>query len=497
MYILETAYNHPIAAVSIISLITAFISRKFREIVLRALQNIPLIFVRKTYLHRSLGDAFIAYLMKNGYKVKRFSGELYGEDPAFIRSENEVRHILYRDHHSNSQLFWGKGWPILISGTPLVHTKDYVKNYSYIVYTFRWSVDIISLLDCATEGKNDKSEEMEVNHFVVKRVSGGRFFKEKNPDAVPKVDSNSALVSEYELADPFSAVMPVKWEKSNIGQLVYHNSLEMMSLNPELEELLEEVQFWYRSQEWYEERGIPWKRGLLFYGKPGTGKTMFTRALAEKLNMPLIIFDLASMNNTEFMEAWNQILPKRIVLFEDFDAVFHKRKNIANSELTFDCILNCLDGADKKQGILAIITTNHPETLDHALGGPIDSIILETEDHKWVIIDKDTRKVVENNGVVFYDTQEAAQNALRFNGGKIPTRPGRIDRSIEFLPLDRPGRLKLAMRIMKDEKLAEKMVNEGENDSAAQLQERCFRAAVEMLFAEKGNKKQEHIPVQE
>ncbi len=457
MSIFSAALSHPIAAVSIISLIMAFLSRKYRELVLYAIQGIPSIFVRKTYLHRSLGDVFIAHLIKNGYKVKRFSGELYGEDPAFLRSENEVKHILYRDHHSNTQLFWGKGWPIMISGTPLIHAKDYVKNYSYVIHTFRWSVNLVSLLDCATETKNDKSDEIEADRFVVKRVSGGRFFKEKSSDAQQKAEAQGVLVSEYELADPFSAVVPVKWQKDNIGQLIYHNSLEMMSLNPELEELLEEVQFWYRSQEWYEERGIPWKRGLLFYGKPGTGKTMFTRALAEKLNMPLIIFDLASMNNTEFMEAWNQILPKRIVLFEDFDAVFHKRRNIVNNDLTFDCILNCLDGADKKQGILSIITTNHPETLDPALGGA----------------DEDTMH----------------------DDGRMPSRPGRVDRSIEFLPLDRPGRLKLATRIMKDDTLAEQMVNAGENDSAAQLQERCFRTAVEMLFADK-EKVKEQIPVQ-
>ena len=137
------------------------------------------------------------------------------------------------------------------------------------------------------------------------------------------------------------------------------------------------------------------------------------------------------------------------MLFEDIDAVFDKRKNVVSDDLTFDCLLNCLDGADKKQGVLTIVTTNHPEKLDFALGGPN-----EDEDDEYV-----------------------PGQPL-----KMPTRPGRIDRAIEFLPLDRPGRLKLATRIMKDAALAEKMVNDGENDSAAQLQERCFRAAIEILF---------------
>lgn len=437
----------------VVALVLALISRKFRQWLMYAVSNAMFVVVRKTYLHRSLGEALVANLTKSGHKIKRFKGELYGEDPAFIRTENESKHILYRDFHGSTQLFYGKGWPVLLSGSPLTYHKDTVKNYSYVVYTFRWASNIVKILDDATEGKNIKAEDEdgeEVSRFVVKHVSGGRFFVEKNKKGdgggVEAAAPSDRMVNEAVLANPFSAYIPVKWDKSNIGQIVYHNTLEMMSLNPELEDVLEEVKFWYNSREWYEERGIPWRRGYVFRGSVGTGKTMFTRALAEHLNMPLIIFDLASMNNTEFLAAWAQILPKRIVLFEDFDAIFDKRRNVANSDLTFDLILNVLDGVDKKQGILFIITTNHPEKLDAALCGD-DSI-----------------------------------GRVR---GDIPSRPGRCDRSVEFLPLDRNGRVKLAMRILKDESLAEKVVNDGELDSAAQLQERAFRVAIDQLFKQR------------
>jgi len=497
MDILHTVANHPIAAINIVGLIIAFFSQKARQYIMLALSRAAFVFVRRTYLHKSLGDAFIAYLLKNGYKVKRFSGELYGEDPAFIRSENEVKHILYKDVNSNTQIFYPeagvlKGWPIFLSGTPLIQSKDTVKNYSYIIYTPRWSKKYIALLDMATDLKNNKDDEPELNQFVVKKVSGAggkaAFQVEKQRNLAGDANDRSHTVSEVELADPFSTYIPVRWDKENIGQLIYHNSLEMMSLNQELEDVIEEIQFWLNHQEWYEERGIPWKRGFLFYGKPGTGKTMFTRALAEKLNLPLLIFDLASMDSTEFNHAWSQLLPRRIALFEDFDAVFDKRKNVMESGLDFSTILNALDGADKKQGILTIITTNYPEKLDFALGGPIDGVVKEYK-HKFVVVDRESGKIVDDGGHVGYDTEEKAHNALKFNGGKMPSRPGRVDRSVEFVPLDKPGRLKLAMRIMKDEALAEKMVDEGEKDSAAQLQERCFRAALEMLFDKKAAEK--------
>jgi len=458
------ASNH-ITAISVVSFIIALINNKFRQLLFYASGRVLYIFIRKTYLHKSLGDALIVKLTNSGYKNKRFAGELFGEDPAYIRSEKAVKHILYRDFGTNTQLFYGKKWFnwVLIAGEPLEVAKDKIKSYTYVIYCFRWSVNLIKLLEDATETKNETGTDedaIEENKFCVKRVSGGRFIKEAS--GKPGEDKHSRA-SEFELADPFSAIVPVKWEKDNIGELVYHNTLAMMSINPEIEDLLEEIEFWYNSQEWYEERGIPWKRGLLFYGAPGTGKTMLSRAIAEKLNMPLIIFDLASMDNAEFAAAWAQILPKRVVLFEDFDAVFHKRKNIAGSDLDFSMVLNILDGADKKQGILNIITTNHPETLDHALGGA--------------------------------DEGEEIEYAPGKKAFKMPLRPGRVDNSVEFLPLNREGRMKVAMRIVKDETLAARLVDEGINDSAAQLQERCFRAAIAILFEKRHSNKKEPVAI--
>ncbi len=446
------ASRHPGFFAGIVSLLFALVSSWFRRFLVSSFLKVPSLFFRRTYLHRSLGDALIANMLKSGFKNKKFVGELYGEDPAFIKSEREVKHILYRDFSSNMQLFYKKLWSLnnwfFVSGMPLVYDKEKAKHYEYVVYSFRWSGNLIPLLEVATDSKNEKNDDEDDSPgFVVKRASGSRFFKEaKDANAAAngeRIDRNLEGV----LKDPFSSLVPTRWEKSNIGEMVYHNTIEMMSLNQELEDVLEEIQFWMGSQDWYEERGVPWKRGMLFYGKPGTGKTMFARALAEKLNVPLIIFDLASMTNADLIANWTQILPKRIVLFEDIDAIFDKRNNVLNNELSFDCLLNILDGADKKQGILTIVTTNHPEKLDPALGGPVD-----------------------------------AKYKPGAGGSNMPTRPGRIDRSVEFLPLDKAGRLKLALRIVKEEKLAAKLVAEGENDSAAQLQERAFRAAIDLLF---------------
>ncbi len=58
-----------------------------------------------------------------------------------------------------------------------------------------------------------------------------------------------------------------------------------------------------KQRAWYLDKGIPWKRGWLLYGRgqrqDGTGPR-----LAEDLNMPVYVFNLAEMSNHELVKAW-------------------------------------------------------------------------------------------------------------------------------------------------------------------------------------------------
>lgn len=68
-----------------------------------------------------------------------------------------------------------------------------------------------------------------------------------------------------------------------------------------------------------------------------------------------------------------------IALIEDIDGVFHGRQNVLRGEsgqgsrLTFDCVLNCLSGVQTADGVFTVITTNHLELVDPALGRPMAS----------------------------------------------------------------------------------------------------------------------------
>jgi SpoVK/Ycf46/Vps4 family AAA+-type ATPase len=239
---------------------------------------------------------------------------------------------------------------------------------------------------------------------------------------------------------------PIGWDKSNIGQIKKPDPMDHLALSDECLKSIQEIKRWRNSEEWYKEKQIPHKKGILLYGKPGCGKSSVAKALAMDLNMPIMIFDLSNMSNSDFQENWDRIKNNTpcMVLLEDIDAIFDGRKNVIHEEggLSFDCLLNCIDGVENSDGILIVATTNNIDKIDAALGKP--------------------------------------------NGDGISTRPGKIDRALELLPPDDAGRRKIAKRILGDfPNHIESTVIDGGHDTGAQFQERCSRLALKLFWENK------------
>lgn len=246
---------------------------------------------------------------------------------------------------------------------------------------------------------------------------------------------------------------------------------ELLVFPPDVKKLIEEIKCWALSEPWYKEKHIPWKRGWLLYGPPGTGKSALSRAIAEELDIPMFVFNLAEMDNKQLYDAWGQARNNTpcIVLMEDIDNVFHGREYVAKKAmfgpmmpsrkskydedddmrgmngsggfgLSFDVLLNCMDGVDRNEGIFTIITTNDITKIDPALGIPRD-------------------------------------------GTFISSRPGRLDKAIELTYMRKEEKILLAQRILSDYPvLLKNMIDfvESNNDpeTPAQFQERCAQIAL-------------------
>lgn len=180
---------------------------------------------------------------------------------------------------------------------------------------------------------------------------------------------------------------------------------------------------------WYANRGIPYRRGYLFHGPPGTGKTSLSFAIAGFFGLDIYCISLLEPTLTEEdLGLLFNSLPRRcVVLLEDIDSAGlarkaedaeekpddaskdeknvgagegasevrlstsadiakeverafksvndrHQRKNGTkqneNQGISLSGLLNAIDGVASHEGRVLVMTTNRPERLDDALIRP-------------------------------------------------------------------------------------------------------------------------------
>ncbi|KAF9898167.1 hypothetical protein BX616_004395 [Lobosporangium transversale] len=142
------------------------------------------------------------------------------------------------------------------------------------------------------------------------------------------------------------------------------------------EELLEDISTFRNSAHWYHDRGVPYRRGYLLHGPPGTGKTSFIVALAGHLRMSVCIVNLgiSGLNDQQLDQLLNNAPRNSILLMEDVDAALVRRKagkaQSGSNNVTLSGILNALDGITAQEGSVVFMTTNHIRKLAPALIRP-------------------------------------------------------------------------------------------------------------------------------
>ncbi|KAF9177179.1 hypothetical protein BGZ51_008306 [Haplosporangium sp. Z 767] len=141
------------------------------------------------------------------------------------------------------------------------------------------------------------------------------------------------------------------------------------------ERVVRDVKEFVKNEKWYADRGIPYRRGYLLFGPPGSGKTSFIQALAGELEYNICILNLSErgLTNDRLNHLLTNLPERSIMLLEDIDAAFAKRDKTQEgfqSMVTFSGLLNALDGVASSEGRIIFMTTNHIDVLDPALIRP-------------------------------------------------------------------------------------------------------------------------------
>ncbi|GMH45728.1 hypothetical protein BSKO_13691 [Bryopsis sp. KO-2023] len=136
-------------------------------------------------------------------------------------------------------------------------------------------------------------------------------------------------------------------------------------------EVLEDVKdfFSIATRKWYMNFGIPYKRSLLLYGPPGSGKSSVIKMIASECGRSVCYLQPAGMSDAALADAMEDLPRRTVLVLEDVDALFAAgRESAKKQKLTFSGVLNALDGLISPQnGQLIVMTSNHPERLDPAM----------------------------------------------------------------------------------------------------------------------------------
>ncbi|KAL4962473.1 BCS1 and AAA domain-containing protein [Aspergillus stella-maris] len=141
------------------------------------------------------------------------------------------------------------------------------------------------------------------------------------------------------------------------------------------------------TRQWYANHGIPYRRGYLFSGPPGTGKTSLASAIAGVFGLDIYVLSLQdpTMTESNFNRLFAEVPTRCVVLLEDVDAAGLNRGDLVPnkdqtqtmqpsavnaSTISLSALLNAIDGVSSQEGRILIMTTNMPQELDRALIRP-------------------------------------------------------------------------------------------------------------------------------
>ncbi|KAH6717445.1 P-loop containing nucleoside triphosphate hydrolase protein [Leptodontidium sp. MPI-SDFR-AT-0119] len=143
-------------------------------------------------------------------------------------------------------------------------------------------------------------------------------------------------------------------------------SWDKVILDPRMKKELKSVSGrFFDSKDVYADLGVPWKRGLIFYGPAGNGKTISIKALMHTLadrkdSIPTLYVKTApATGHIRNVFALARVMSPCLLVLEDIDTIVTAQ--------TRSYFFNEVDGLENNDGIMMVASTNHMDRLDPGL----------------------------------------------------------------------------------------------------------------------------------
>lgn len=153
----------------------------------------------------------------------------------------------------------------------------------------------------------------------------------------------------------------------------------------------------------------PWApKNILFYGLPGTGKTMLVKALANELEVPLYLIKATSLIGDHVGDSASKIhdLFKKasenasaIIFIDEIDAIaLHRSFQSLRGDVSeiVNSLLTEMDGIIENTSVITIAATNNPSSLDYAVRSRFEEEIefkLPKDDERLAILENNLKTI--------------------------------------------------------------------------------------------------------
>ncbi len=172
--------------------------------------------------------------------------------------------------------------------------------------------------------------------------------------------------------------------KAVSAESVQHFNFSHVAGNIEAKEQVSDIVDFIESPDKYAKYGARMPRGMIFYGAPGTGKTLMAKAIAGEAGVPFF-----SVSGSDFVQLYVGVGASRVrdlfkaarehgkavIFIDEIDAIGKSRSGSASGssdekDQTLNALLTEMSGFNENQGIIVIAATNRLDVLDPALLRP-------------------------------------------------------------------------------------------------------------------------------